>query len=104
MHRCCFSEIPEGLKVFKFEAASNGNFNGLHSLGGNWLSACEGDVLMDSDVSTDLSIEGGSVTICSPVDHKGTVAASGGWSFSTLSVPKTYRALHLSKILHQKNS
>lgn len=47
-------------------------FNGLSSLGGNWLSACEGDALTDSYVSADLSIKGGSVTICSPVDHKGT--------------------------------
>ena len=47
------------------EAASNGNFNGLSSLGGNWLSACEGDALTNLDVSTDLSVEGGSVTIYS---------------------------------------
>ena len=90
------------LNVFDSEAASNGNFNGLSSLGGNWLSACDGDALMDLDVSTDLSVEGCSVTICSPVDSKGTFAASGGWSFSTLSFPKTYSTMRLSKMLHRK--
>ena len=69
MRRRCFSEIPESLDVFNSEATSNSNFNGLSSLGGNWLSACEGDALTDSEVSTDLSVDdGGSVTICSPVD------------------------------------
>ena len=86
MRRCCFSEIPESLEVFNSEATSNGNFNGRSSLGGNWLSVCEGDALTDSDVSTDLSVDGGPVTICNctSVDHKDTFAASGGWSFSTV--------------------
>ena len=102
MRRCCFSEIPESLDVFNSEATSNSNFNGLSSLGGNWLSACEGDALTDLEVPTDLSVDGGSVTICSPVDRKDTFAASGGWSFSTLSFPKTYSTLCLSKIRHRK--
>ena len=77
MRRCSFSEIPESLDVFNSEATSNSNFNGLSSLGGNWLSACEGDALTDLEVPTDLSVDGGSVTICSPVDRKDTFAASG---------------------------
>jgi len=102
MRKCCFSEIPEALNVFISDAASNGNFDGVVSLGGNWLSASEGDALTDSDVSTDLSVEGGPVTTRSSVDRKGTFAASGAWSFSTLSFPKTYSTSRLSKILHRK--
>ena len=76
MCRCCFPEIPESLNVFNSEAASNGNFDGLSSLGCNWLSAYKGDALTDLDVSADF--EGGSVTIYFPVDRRGTFAASGG--------------------------
>jgi len=101
MRKCCFSEIREGLNVFNSDAASNGNFDGVISLSGNRLSS-RGDVLTDSDVSTDLSVEGGSVITRSSVDRKGTFAASDGWSFSTLSFPKTYSTLRLSKILHRK--
>jgi len=102
MCKYCFSEIPEGLNVFNFDAASNDSFDGVVSLSGNWLSASEGDALTDSDVSTDLSVEGCSVITRSSVDRKGTFAASGGRSFSTLSLPKTYSTSRLSKILHRK--
>jgi len=102
MCKYCFSEIPEGLNVFNFDAASNDSFDGVVSLSGNWLSASEGDALTDSDVSADFSVEGGLVITRSSVDHKGTFAASDGWSFSTLSFLKTYSTSHLSKILHRK--
>lgn len=102
MRRCCFSEIPESLDVCNSEAASNDNLNSRSSSGGYWLSACGGDTLTDLDVSKGLSVEGGSVTICSPIDRKGTFAASGGRSFSALSFPKTYNTLRLSKFRHRK--
>jgi len=98
---CSLSEVPEGLNVFNSDAASNGNFDGIVSLSGNWLSSSGGDALIDSDVSADFSVEGGLVITRSSVDHKGTFAASGGWSFSTLSFPKTYSTSCLSKILHR---
>jgi len=102
MPKCCFSEMREGLNVFNSDAASNGNFDSVISLGGNWLSSSGGDALTDLDVSTDLSVKGGSVITRSSVDRKGTFAASDGWSFSTLSFLKTYSTSHLSKILHRK--
>ena len=97
-----FLKYQRVLDVCNSEAASNGNLNSLSSSGGNWLSACGGDTLTDSDVSTVLSVEGGSVTICSPIDRKGTFAASGGWSFSALSFPKTNNTLRLSKFRLRK--
>jgi len=98
----CFSEIPEGLNVFDSDAAFKGNFDGGVSLDGNWLSASKGDALTDSDVSTDLPVEGGSVITRSYVDRQSTFAASGGWSFLTFSFPKPYSIPRLSKILHRK--
>jgi len=65
MRRWCFSEIPDSFDACNSEAASNGNVKGLSSSVGNWLSACKDDALTDLDVSTDLSVEGGTVTICS---------------------------------------
>lgn len=61
---------------------------GVISLGGNWFSASKGYALTDSDILSHLLVEGGSVTTCSSVDLKGTFAASGSWSFSTLLFPK----------------
>jgi len=72
------------------------------SLGGNWLSYSGDDVLTDSDISTDLSVKGGSVITRSSVDRKGAFAASGDWSFSNLSFLKTYSTSRLSKVLHRK--
>jgi len=99
MRKCYFSEIQEGLNVFNSDSASNGNFDGVISLGGSWLLSSGGDALTDSDVSIDLSVQGGSVITHSSVDRKGTFAASDGWSFSTWSFPKTYSTSRLSKIL-----
>ena len=61
---------------------------GVISLGGNWFSASKGYALTDLDILSHLLVEGGSVTTCSSVDLKGTFAASGSWSFSTLLFPK----------------
>ena len=78
--------LPERVNVafLKYKRVSTG----VISLGGNWFSASKGYALTDSDILSHLLVKGGSVTTCSSVDLKGTFAASGSWSFSTLLFPK----------------
>ena len=65
MRKCCFSD----LNVFNSDAPSNSNFDSIISWGHNWLSASEGDVPTDSDISTDLSVKGGSVLLLIAKEH-----------------------------------